>query len=263
MKTKLINKSGAAGKEVVLPKNFDGKIRADILAKVFESERMMAMQPYGSKIGAGAGYSASGISIKKRHAWKGTYGKGISRVPRKIMSRNGSSFNWVGATVSSAVGGRRAHPPRAEENRFKKINKKEYILAINSALSGTVDVKSLEKKYSTKITNDLPVVVSSDVLEMKTKEFRELMKKIFGENFEKIWKRKTVRAGIGKLRGRKYKSNAGMIFVLGKEEKMNRKGIEVVKVEDLDVIKLSPNGVAGRFAVYTENAIKEIGEKFK
>jgi len=70
------------------------------------------MQAQGSKKGAGAGYSASGIIRRRRNVWKTGYGKGMARVPRKIMSRSGSSFNWVGATVAQTVGGRKAHSPK-------------------------------------------------------------------------------------------------------------------------------------------------------
>ena len=89
------------------------------------------------------------------------------------------------------------------------------------------------------------------------------MKKVFGDAFEKIFKKKKIRAGIGKMRGRKYKSNAGMLFVIGANEAMKRKGITVVKVPELKISDLSPNGEPGRFTCYTENAIKEIGERFK
>ena len=54
-----------------------------------------------------------------------------------------------------------------------------------------------------------------------------------------------------------------MIFVIASDEKMNRKGIVVKKVQELKVKDLSPNGEPGRFAVYSEKAIKEIGERFK
>ena len=39
---------------------------------------------------------------------------------------------------------------------------------------------------------------------------------------------------------------------------MKRKGIEIVKVPDLRIKDLSPNGEPGRIVCYTENAIKEI-----
>ncbi len=261
MKAKMFDKTGKAKGDLDLPKNFSVKIREDILSKVFEARKAIYAQAYGAMEGAGAQYSASGISKKKRHDWKATYGKGISRVPRKIMSRHGSSFNWIGATVASTRGGRRPHAPRSAKNPFSKINKKELLLAFNSALAGTVDAKSLEKKYGKKVESGF--VFDDKILDVKTKDFIVVMKKVFGDAFATVLKHKSIRAGIGKMRGRKYKSNAGMLFVLGNEEKMKRKGIEVVNVNDLTIKDLSPNGEPGRLVCYTENAIKEIGERFK
>jgi large subunit ribosomal protein L4e len=261
MKAKLHDKTGQEKGTVDLPKNFSSPIRGDILAKVYEAQKLANTQSYGAKEGAGASYSASGISKKKRHDWKGTYGKGISRVPRKIMSRNGASFNWIGATVSSARGGRKPHAPRAEKNLFKKINKKELLIALNTALTGTVNPESIESKYG--IKGESGFIFTEEILETKTKEFLETMKKLFGKNYEKILKKKQVRAGRGKTRGRKYKSNAGLLFVIGSEETMKRKGIDVVNVNMIQVADLSPNGEPGRFTCYSEKAIKEIGERLK
>ena len=260
MKAKILDKTGKEKGTIDMPVNFSQVIRRDILQKVFES--LKEKQPMGSMIGAGAGYSASGILRHRRHVWKTTYGKGISRVPRKIMSRHGDSFNWVGATVSSARGGRKAHPPKAEENQYRKINKKEMKIAMDSAFAGTIDEKSIEVKYGNKVSH-LPLVFDSSVLQLKTKEMLELLRRLFGENYEKIIKIKSIRSGKGKLRGRKYKSNTGLLFVLGSDEKMNRKGISVVNVKELELSDLSPNGTPGRFAAYTEKAIKEIGERWK
>ena len=260
MKAKLFDKSGVEKGSIDLPKNFGSKIRTDILARVFDAQRGLYLQAYGSMEGAGAGYSASGISIKARHKWKGTYGKSISRVPRKIMSRHGASFNWVGATTANARGGRKPHAPRSEKVLIKKVNKKELLIAFNSALAGTMDEKSLEKKFGKRIESGF--VFSSEILTTKTKDFVSVMEKIFGKDL-KVLKEKSIRAGIGKMRGRKYKSNAGLLFVVGNEESMKRKGIDVVSVKDLTVKDLSPNGEPGRLVCYTENAIKDIGVRFK
>ena len=261
MKAKLYDKNGKVKGDVSLPKCFNDRIRADILLKVFETQKGSFTQAYGAKEGAGAQYSASGISKKKRHDWKGTYGKGISRIPRKIMSRHGASFNWIGATVASARGGRRPHAPRAEKNLFKKINKKELLIALKSALIGTLDAKVLEKKYNRKV--EIGGIFSSEILEVKTKNFVLAMKNVFGKSFDSVLKHKSIRAGIGKMRGRKYKSNAGLLFVIGNKENMKRKGIEIVRVNDLVVGDLAPNGVAGRLVCYSEKAIEEIGGRFK
>ena len=261
MKTKLFDGKGKEKGTIELPKNFNTKIRKDILSKVFEAEKIK--RPTGAKMGAGAQYSASGILRHRRSVWKTTYGKGISRVPRKIMSRSGASFNWIGATVASTRGGRRAHPPKAKENQFKKINKKEFLIAINSALSGTIDNKSLSEKYKKDI-KDSCFVFDSEFLKSKSKEFFSIIRNIFGEELkDNLLQKKNVRPGKGKSRGRKYKKNAGLLFVVGSEEKMNRKGIDVVKVSDLLLSDLAPNGKPGRLTCYTEKAIKEIGEELK
>ena len=260
MKTKLFDKAGKEKGTVDLPKNFSTKIREDILSKVFEAQKGLYAQAYGTKEGAGAQYSASGISKKKRHDWKATYGKGISRIPRKIMSRHGASFNWIGATVACARGGRRPHAPRSKKNLIKKVNKKELLLAFNSALSGTIDTRSLERKYGKETRSGF--VFDNAILKVKTKDFIVTMKKVFGDSFSTVLKHKTIRAGIGKMRGRKYKSNAGLLFVLGNEEFMKRKGIEIANVNNLTIRDLSPNGEPGRLVCYTEKAIKDIEEKF-
>jgi large subunit ribosomal protein L4e len=247
MKAKLFDKSGRVKGDVDLPRCFGKKVRADVLLKVFEAQKGVFAQAYGAMEGAGAQYSASGISVKKRHhVHKGTYGKGISRIPRKIMSRHGASFNWIGATVSSTRGGRRPHAPRAGKNVFKKINKKELRLAYCSAFSGSAkDV----------------VVFDGNVLDLKSKDFFSVLKKVFG-SLDGILKVKKIRAGIGKMRGRKYKSNAGLLFVIGSEEKMKRKGIDVVSVNELAIKDLTNNGVVGRKVCYSEKAVEEIGEVF-
>jgi large subunit ribosomal protein L4e len=241
MKGKLYSTSGE-GKDIELPGNFSCEIRPDIIAKVFEAQK--EWQPHGTMYMAGAGYSASGILRRKRHSWKVTYGKGISRIPRKIMSRHGSSFNWIGATVNSARGGRRAHPPKVEENQYRKINKKELNFAINSALSA--------------IEN--PAVLSQEILKLKTKDMIKLFEKVFGDGF---LKERKIRAGRGKARGRRYKKTAGLLIVLASNENFERKGIEITKAKELDMQNLAPRGIPGeRKVAFTESALKEIKETF-
>ncbi len=260
MKAKLFDKTGKEKRELSLPKLFAGKIRKDIILKVFEAQKGLFMQATGAKKGAGAQYSASGIIKHRRHDWKSSYGKGISRIPRKILSRHGASFNWIGATVSGTRGGRRAHPPKSEKNLIKKINKKELRLAFSSALTASLDAKSLEEKYGKKVSSG--AVFDKSITGLKTKDFLKSLKKVLGEHFELALKKKKVRAGIGKMRGRKYKSNAGLLFVIGDNEKMKRNRIDVVSAKELEIKDLAPNGEPGRLVCYTEEAIKDLEKRF-
>ena len=135
MKSTVYDIQGKKKKEIELPQMFDAKIREDLVAKYYESEKFTEMQPYFAYAEAGKRHSASGTISHRRHMWKGHYGKGLSRAPRKTMWRRGTQFFWVGAEVSGARGGRRAHPPKP--NYIRKTNKKETVIAMNSALVAT------------------------------------------------------------------------------------------------------------------------------
>jgi len=139
-------------------------------------------------------------------------------------------------------------------------------LALMSALSATVSAKWVIKRYERlkdeKITN-LPLVVESKITTLKSKEVLSGLKKILGEKLYGIAiQKKTIRKGIGKLRGRKYKNNAGMLLVVGNEEKLKITAFDVQKANKLGVNDLA-NGGVGRLTVYTETAIKDLGAKLK
>jgi large subunit ribosomal protein L4e len=264
MKTKILDINGSEKNTIDLPRVFESKIREDIVAKVLESKKRQ--QPYSPSPVAGKQHSAKGLVVHARHVWRSGYGRGQSRVPRKIFSRKGSQFNWEGAEVPQAKGGMRAHPPKVIQfMKNLKINKKELKIAFESALSATAQEKYLIKKYPTlkKLDKKIPFVVSSEILKLKTKELLKSIKSILGnELFEKAIIKKSVRAGKGKLRGRKYKTNAGMIFIVGKNEKLKTNLFEIQNVKKLGIEDLARGGV-GRLTIYTEEAIKNLGEKKK
>ena len=199
--------------------------------------------------------------------WKTAYGKGISRVPIKIFWRRGTQFYWQAATIASVRGGRRAHPPKILSMlRIKKVNKKEKNLAFSSALALTSCVDELKKKYRTldkEIKIKLPMVVEDKILDLKTKEFFSALKKILQDSalIEIAIQKKSIRAGKGKMRGRKYKKSAGMLFVVGKDEGKKIKGVEIKKVSQLSISDLASNGA--RLTMFTEKAIKDIEERIK
>ena len=262
MKIKTYKIDGSTGKEITLPKCFSSQIREDIVSKVLEAKK--TQQPYAPSPVAGNQASASGKLIHRRHVWKSQYGRGMSRIPRKAMTNKGSQFNWVGATVPSAVGGRRAHPPKvASMINTLKINKKELKIALCSALTATTKLGIVEKKYSSlgkdKI-KQLPLVLESK--EIKVKGLMKGLKKILGDSLNIAVKTKAIRSGKGKMRGRKYKSNAGLLIVVGKEEKVKTKRFEIVHADKLSIVDLAKGG-QGRLTLYTEKAINELGEKLK
>lgn len=259
----LLDINGKKIKSIKINKLFNYPIREDIVLKVLEARKKK--QPYSPSPIAGKQNSASGKIVHRRNVWKSGYGKAISRVPRKIMSRSGTQFNWVGATIPSARGGRRAHPPKILSMiKKKKINKKELKIAFYSAISSTANKEFVKKKYSkAKEVQNLPIIVESKISTLKTKEFLESLKKILGSLFEISIKKKKIRNGKGKMRGRKYKKSAGALLVLGSNDKKIKTNlIDVKSTKELNIEDLA-KGNLGRITIYTEEAIKELEEKLK
>jgi large subunit ribosomal protein L4e len=189
----------------------------------------------------------------KRHEWKGHYGKGISRVPRKTMWRRGTQFYWIGAEVSGARGGRRVHGPTIFKH-YRKINKNEQKLALQSALAATAQEKFLAQRYPTLKTINAGVQ-SVAQLPTKTSQLVELMEKVFNTS-RATPQQKVTRAGIGKRRGRRFKVNAGALVIVGKDEQIsNYKHLDVKTTKSVTLQDLYP---LGRFTLYTQKALEEL-----
>jgi len=257
MKTHIHSQTGKSG-EIEMPEWFSIRVREDIAQKLFEAQKKQ--QPYAPFIMAGKQHSASGNLSHSRRLWKTAYGKGISRVPRKIMWRRGDHFYWVGAETSGTRGGRQAHPPRVEHFKTtRKINQKEVIIALQSVIAATASLEFVKKRYSSlhNLKLELPLVIKSDLLKLKTKEFFAFLQKTLGEAWAVALQKKEVRAGKGKQRGRRYKQNAGLLLVIGTKEDKKISGIQVRKSDELEIADLWP---MGRLTVYTEQAVKELNE---
>jgi len=265
MKSILLDINGKKLKDINLPKCFSQKIRGDIVSKVLEVDKNR--QPYSPSPVAGKQHSASGTLIHRRKVWKSQYGRGMSRIPRKSLSRRGTQFNWVGAEIPGTRGGRRAHPPKILAMiNTKRINKKELKIALMSAISATADEKQITKRYEKlngKKLSNIPIIVESKIISLKTKDLVNSLKKILEENlFDLALQKKTVRSGKGKKRGRKYKKNAGGLFVIGNKENIKINNLDIRRVNNVSVTDLAKGGL-GRITIYTEQAIKELEDKFK
>lgn len=259
MKAQILDTEGKKTKEIST-ELFSEPIREDLIFKIIEAEKIK--QPYRNKLYAGMNRSASGNVPHKRHSWGSDRGKGMSRIPKKTMWRRGTQFNWIGAIVPSTRGGRRAHPPKGIYSE-KKINKKEYVKALLSALSYASSVEEIKKKYASlkdkKIDIKLPLVVDDKILTLKTKDFLNSLKNILGELYSVAIQKKNKRAGIGKLRGRRNKKNAGVLIVIAKEEKANISSVEAIYANELSITDLAINGA--RLTIFTEKAIKELEKR--
>ncbi|MFH1249381.1 MAG: uL4 family ribosomal protein [archaeon] len=234
MKATVLNLKGEKVGEIELPKCFSSQIREDIMLRYYELSKKH--QPYAPFYMAGMQYSASGLLKHARRKWKTTYGYGISRVPRKVMSRSGTRFTWVGATVSSTRGGRQSHPPKvAEMIKVKKINSKERISALCSAISCTAS-NDIMTRYGVDKKASLPIVVDS-LENAKTKDIVSILSKFVKE-----------------VKNRK------VLIVTASKEEIKQKIFESVKAKKLSISDLYGGGNPGRVTIYTQKAIAELKE---
>lgn len=254
MKASVYDVKGTKKHEVALPVFFDAPVRRELVRRAVEYER--TPQPYGLYKEAGRRHSASGIISHKRHDWKGQYGRGIARTPRKILWRRGTQFNWVGAEVSNTRGGRRPHGPKPAFNT-RRMNKKELVIALRSALAATAHPTFMQTRYAhvEKPSFALPIVLESAFSGLTTKMMHHFIKTVFGPLSGSALTHEDVRAGRGKTRGRRYKRSAGALIIVGSKEKLRVGGIDVISFSDLSVTDLYP---LGRFVIVSEQALEEM-----
>jgi len=251
IKANIYGLDGMVKNKIELPDIFNTPYRPDIIRKSFNALHSNKRQPYGSDPLAGAKHSTASVGK----------GRGRSRVPRLTQGR-------TAALAPCVVGGRRAHPPKVEKNWTEKINKKEKLLARNSAIAAASDKDIVLKrghKFNDKLT--LPVIVDDEFEKItKTKELIETLEKIgiYDDVLRSIIG-KHIRAGKGKTRGRKYRTPKSILIVSTKnnleKSSNNLSGVDIAKPSQLNIEHLAPGGDAGRLILLTTSALKEIGGK--
>jgi large subunit ribosomal protein L4e len=264
MKSTIFNIKGEKVKDLELPKQFSEQVRPDLIKRAVLVIQNNKRQPYGTDPRAGLEYSAK-LSRRRKH-YRGGYGIGMSRIPRKVMLRRGTQFIYTGAVVSGTTGGRRAHPPKAEKIFEQKINKKERQKAIRSAIAATADKNYLKEK-GIKVFDNVPLIIEKLETLTKTKEVKDLLIKLnLSPELERADNKK-IRAGKGTMRGRKYRKVKGPLVVIsGKDTKVmdacnNIPGFEVVEVTSLNAELLAPGAAPGRYVIWSLDAIQKLDKE--
>ncbi len=261
MKATTYTITGTKGKEVELPKQFSEEVRPDLIKQAVLVIQSRKRQQYGTDPRAGLEYSAK--LSRRRKAYRGGYGRSMSRIPRKVMLRRGTQFIYTGAIVSGTMGGRRAHPPKGEKIFAKSLNKKERQKAIRSAIAATIEKEYLENK-GIKSTENLPLIVEKLEDINKTKEIKALLEKLNLTSELERADNKKIRAGKGTMRGRKYRKVKGPLVVVANNNSKaykagrNMPGFEVAEVSSLNAEVLAPGAVPGRLVIWSLNSIQRL-----
>lgn len=254
MKVHVYSLEGKPVEEIELPAIFDEQFRPDIIKRAVLSAQTARLQPWGTDWMAGKRTSAE------------TWGKGhgVARVRRVKGSRHPAAGH--GAFAPFTVGGRRAHPPKVEKVLHERINRKERRLAVRSAVAATKEKKLVNSRgHVVGSVAEFPLVVTDELEGLgRASRAKEILRKLgLWEDVERVAKSKRVRAGRGKMRGRRYRQVVGPLIVASEDKGIklgarNLPGVDVIEVRNLNAEQLAPGGVPGRLTAWTKGAIQKL-----
>jgi large subunit ribosomal protein L4e len=237
-----------------LPAVFSAPIRPDIVHAVFTAVNKNKRQAYA--VAENAGHQTSAES------W-GT-GRAVARIPR--VGGGGTHRSGQAAFGNMCRGGRMFAPTKTWRKWHVKVNhnEKRYATASAIAASGVAPLV-LARGHRIEQILEVPLVVSSEVESIqKTREAVAVLKAIGAHrDVAKVLKSKKLRAGKGKLRGRRFTQRRGPLVVYGQDNGLvkafrNIPGVETANVASLGLLQLAPGAHLGRFVIWTESAFAKL-----
>ena len=240
-------------------------IRDDIFKKAILVESSWGKQSYGADPQAGK-KQVIHLSRRRRKS-RTTYGRSMSRIPRKVMWSRGTQFSFKGAFGSMTTGGRRAHAPKAHKNIFRNISNKEWSKALQTGLSASFKPETISK-LGQRVPQTYPFMLDNSVESSitKTKDAQALCKQLgLTDEIERTSIVK-IRAGRGTMRNRRYRVKRGPLFVVSSVDAplfkaiRNIKGFDVITPEFLLVQDFGMNDKPGRMVIFTQSAYEQFKE---
>ncbi|HIH19133.1 TPA: 50S ribosomal protein L4 [Candidatus Micrarchaeota archaeon] len=258
MKANIYSIEGKALRQVELPLQFSAEVRLDLISRASISDQTRHYQPKGNDPRAGMETSAR-YRGRKEDFGSGK-NKGTAIRPREVLPKG--RLGKV-KRIPSAVKGRRAHPPHVNKIIFEKLNRKEYHVALISAIAATGH-KEVVAARGHKVEIALPIVVDNSFESVaKTKDVYKALSLLIRKDLQRAENGKK-RSGVGSRKGGKVYPKSAIIAV-SKDAPLLRSarnipGVDAVRVSDLSAELLAPGAKAGRLAIYTEAALAEIAK---
>ncbi|KAJ1329523.1 large subunit ribosomal protein L4e [Microdochium nivale] len=257
----IIGKDGSAsGATHTLPAIFSAPIRPDIVQKVHTGIAKNKRQPYS--VSEKAGHQTSAES------W-GT-GRAVARIPR--VSGGGTHRAGQAAFGNMCRSGRMFAPTKIWRKWHVKIPQGQRRFATASALAASaVAPLLLARGHQVSTVPEVPLVIDSAVFAngaaSKTAAAYAILTAVGASvDVQKAKDSKKLRAGKGKLRGRRHRQRRGPLVVYDPEVDgrelvkgfRNLPGVETSDVYALNLLQLAPGGHLGRFVVWTSAAFKAL-----
>lgn len=252
------NLEGKPSEQVALPAVFTAPIRPDIVRFVHTSMAKNARQPYA--VSRRAGHQTSAIS------W-GT-GRAVARIPR--VAGGGTQRSGQGAFGNMCRGGRMFAPTKIWRQWHHKINVNQRRYATASAVAASaVPALVMARGHRIEGVNEIPLVISNELSGFtKTSQAVAFLKAIGAyEDVIRAKDSKKLRAGKGKMRNRRYVMRRGPLVVYDQSEGVDRAfrnlpGVELARVDSLNLLQLAPGGHLGRFIIWTQGAFAKLDAIF-
>jgi len=252
--------------EVELAKPFSRPVRTDLIKRAVLAERSEKRQPYGSD--PLAGYRTSAHYHGKRHYRYTMMNREMARMKR-IHGRVGF-LSMTARIVPQATKGRKAHPPKPGKVWKEKINKKEWLNALYSAIAASADKDTISgRSHAIEGVKHVPLIVEDRLQELKkASEVKKALEELgLGKELARV-KPKKRNAGKGKMRGRRAGQKKGPVIIIAEDKGViraarNLPGVEATTLADLDVETLAPGTHPGRLAVWTKSAVEALAKTAK
>jgi len=116
---------------------------------------------------------------------------------------------------------------------------------------------------------EIPLVLENAVESIdKTKKAIATLKTLGAyADVEKSGESKKLRAGVGKMRNRRYTSRRGPLIVYNEDHGIsqafrNLPGVELVQLDRLNLLQLAPGGHLGRFVIWSQGAFQKLNDNW-
>lgn len=251
--SKVLDMNGKEEKNIELPPIFDTPYQPRVIQQVYNCLNSHSFQIQGRYPGAG-----QMVSAESRNT-----GLGIARIARA----RGEGFPRAGqaAGVAGVRKGRVAHPPVSWKTIYKKVNKKEKLLAFCSAIAATSN-KELVRLRGHFISDNisLPIIVSNDIESLdKSKELQLFIEKIgLKDDLNRTHNKRNKCV-------KKYLSNRrsplSVLILVSNRDKIGRldnslPGVSVKSIKNVSVMDLVPGSRGIRLTIFSEKAIEELNQ---
>lgn len=250
--------SAASGEQsatqLPLPAVFSAPVRPDLVHSVFTRVNKNKRQAYAVSDKAGHQTSAE--------SW-GT-GRALARIPR--VGGSGTHRSGQAAFGNMCRGGRMFAPTKTWRRWNIKVNHNEKRYATASAIAASaVTSLVLARGHRVEQVKELPLVVSNEFESVqKTKDAVAVLKAVGAhKDVVKVIKSKKLRAGKGKMRGRRHTQRRGPLVVYAEDNGVvkalrNVPGVETCNVKHLGLLQLAPGAHLGRFIIWTQGAFESL-----